>query len=114
MTRTTSFCDKLSFSEEKVVTQLILETEFSKEIRILMREGQTMKKHQAPLPIIVHLLEGKVDFEVEEETILMEKGNILTLGAKVAHSLKAHENSVIRLTLSKTDKVSRVENVTNN
>ena len=53
-----SFNENIEYSDKRIVTKVILETSFSKEIRILLKNGQTMKEHKAPYPIIVHILEG--------------------------------------------------------
>jgi quercetin dioxygenase-like cupin family protein len=106
-----SFNKNLDYKEEKVSASVILETAFSKEIRILMKAGQVMKEHQAPFPIIVHLLEGSIDFGVQGEVSSLEAGDILSLDASVPHDLKAHADSVIRLTLSKLDSSERVQEV---
>lgn len=106
-----SFNEQLDYNDSRVVTRVILETSFSKEIRILMKSGQIMKEHKAPFPIIVHILEGEIDFGVNGEISLLKKGAILTLEGNVPHDLKAREDSIVRLTLSKLDSASRVEKV---
>ena len=106
-----SFNTDLEFDDNKVRAQLILETSFSKEIRILLKKGQVMKEHQAPFPIVVHLLEGSINFGIEGKVSRLEKGAILTLAGKVPHDLLAHEDSIVRLTISSLDKAERVEEV---
>lgn len=107
----TSFNENIVFSTERISTQLILETPFSKEIRIVMSQNQLMKEHQTPFPIVVHILEGKIDFGVKNDVFSLSKGDIITLEGGVPHNLKALENSIIRLTLYKSDSVERVEEV---
>lgn len=109
-----SFNKDLEFSNDKVVTKVILETSFSKEIRILLKNGQMMKEHKAPFPIIVHVLEGAIDFGVNGNVSLLEKGDILTLDPNIPHDLKAKEDSIIRLSLSKFDDAERVEKAVKN
>lgn len=104
-----SFNEQLDFNDNKIKTSVILETSFSKEIRILMKTGQIMKEHKAPFPIIVHVLEGAIDFGVNGESQHLKKGAILTLEGNIPHDLKAKKDSIVRLTLSKLDKASRVE-----
>ncbi|MGJ8685156.1 MAG: cupin domain-containing protein [Nonlabens sp.] len=106
-----SFHNDLNYNDDRIVTKVLLETSFSKEIRILLKQGQLMKEHKAPFPIIVHILEGKIDFGVEGGIHSLKKGDIITLDALVPHDLKALEDSVVRLTLSKLDQADRVEQV---
>jgi len=106
-----SFNEDLDYNDNRVVTQVILETSFSKEIRILLKKGQTMKEHKAPLPIIVHILEGKIDFGVAGEIKSLKKGDAITLDSNIYHDLTAKEDSIVRLTLSKFDDALRVKKV---
>lgn len=107
----TSFNNNLTFGDTKPVISLLLETAFSKEIRITMKEGQIMKEHKTPYPIVVHVLMGRIDFGVAGETYSIQAGGILTLDGNVPHDLTALENSIVRLTLSKSDNAERVEKV---
>lgn len=109
-----SFAENLNFDEQKIVTKVLLETSFSKEIRILLKKGQTMKEHKAPFPIIIHVLEGEIDFGVNGIKNTLKKGAIITLEANVPHDLTGLSESVVRLTLSKLDSTERVEVVLKN
>lgn len=103
-----------TYNPERISTKVILDDDFTKEIRILMAKGQEMKAHKAPFPIQVHVLEGEIDFEVNNETMTMTAGEIISLEASVIHALFAKENSMIRLSLNKSDRVERVNRVANN
>lgn len=109
-----SFSENLNFNADKIVTKVLLETSFSKEIRILMNEGQVMKEHKAPFPIIVHILKGEIDFGVENQIHSLKEGMSTSLEGNVPHDLVANKTSIIRLTLSKLDDSKRVENVIKN
>ncbi|SKB70044.1 cupin domain-containing protein [Maribacter arcticus] len=107
----TSFTENLDFNDTKVVIKVLLETSFSKEIRILMKQGQVMKEHKAPFPIIVHILEGEIAFGVEGNVHDLKQGAMLTLEGNVPHDLTAKADSIVRLTLSKQDTADRVKDV---
>ena len=109
--KTASIYQDLEFNENKPAIKAILETDFTKEIRILMRENQEMKEHQTPFPIVVELLEGEIIFGVEGQNYEVKKGDLLTLSGGIPHNLIAKKESIIRLTLSKLDSSKRVEDV---
>ncbi len=106
-----SFKDELEFDETRVKTKVLVETTFSKEIQILMKGGQTMKEHKAPYPILIHILEGNIELGLPENKFLMKCGDIIALDGDIPHDLTATKNSIIRLTLSKFDKVERIKSV---
>ena len=103
-----SFNDAIEFDENRVKTKVIVETSFSKEIRILLKNGQMMKEHKTAHPIIIHVIEGCIDLGINGENLFMKVGDIIHLESNVPHDLKANEDSVVRLTLSKLDSVERV------
>lgn len=106
-----SFNENVVFNNDKVTTSVLLESSFSKEIRILLKQGQSMKEHKTPYSIVVHLLEGAIDFGVNGFTKPLKRGDVVSLDGNVPHDLLAKEDSIVRLTLSKYDKAERVEEV---
>lgn len=111
--KTSSLIQNIEYNENKPKVELLLDTEFTKEIRILLKAEQVMKEHQTPYPIVVEVFKGKIDFGVENKIHHLIKGDIITLEGRVTHDLKALEDSIVRLTLSKGDKIERVENISN-
>lgn len=105
-----SFSEALQFGD-KISTKVILESPFSKEIRILLKEGQVMKEHKTKFPIVVQVLGGEIDFGAEGEVHNFKSGGIVALEGNIPHDLTAIKESVIRLSLSKSDQAERVENV---
>lgn len=109
-----SFNEDLNFNEDKIITKVILESSFTKEIRILLKKGQVMKEHRTPYSIVVHLLNGEIDFGVNGLVNSLKSGDIISLEGNIPHNLTAKTDSVVRLTLSKYDKAERVEGVAQN
>lgn len=80
----------------------------NKEIRINLEKGAQMKEHKAPGAIMVQVLSGKIEFGVGDENVILGALDMITLEPNVLHALTALENSIVRLSLSKNDDVSRV------
>jgi len=106
-----TFNTDVVFDQERVQTKVIIETSFSKEIRILLAKSQFMKEHKAPFSIVIHVLQGAINLGVDGKIQKMITGDLIALDANVPHDLKAIQDSIIRLSLSKRDKMERVEEV---
>jgi len=109
--KTAALYHDLEYNSKRPLVKVLLDTSFTKEIRITMQKGTLMKEHKTAFPIVVQVVEGNIDFGVRKEVLKMEKGNLIALEGNVHHDLKANENSIIRLTLTKHDTTDRVKNV---
>ena len=109
--KTGSLRNDLTYKEDKVSINVMMETDISKEIRILFRKGQIMKEHKAGFPITIEIHKGAIEFGVNTKKLNLEEGDLIYLDANVPHDLLAKEDSIVRLTLSKLDKIERVEKV---
>ncbi len=111
MIEISSLIKDLEYNDQKPTFKVLLNTNSTKEVRILMRKNQVMKEHSAPYPIVVEIFSGSIDFRIEGDVYLMEKGDMITLSSSIPHDLLAHEDSIIRLSLSKKDSEERLKEV---
>jgi quercetin dioxygenase-like cupin family protein len=105
-----SFLENKHFDNKPQIT-MMFETPASKEIRICMAEGNVMREHTAPGAIMIMVLDGSVSISSLEESVILNTGDMIGFEAKVPHSLEAHVESVIHLSLSKNDTLKRVVGV---
>jgi quercetin dioxygenase-like cupin family protein len=57
------------------------------------------------------MVEGNLDFGVNNEILDLKKGDLIALDGGVPRDLKAKLDSVMRLTLTKNDQIDRVKKV---
>ena len=113
MIQTASLLVNLEFNETKPAIKILLESDYSKEIRIAFKKGQLMKAHKSSFPITVEIFDGTINFGVNKKTHQLKKGAIISLPANVVHDLEAIEKSIVRLTLSTSDNIDRVQKAIN-
>jgi len=106
-----SFLSDIVYDVTKPVITPLISNEFTKEIRIVFRFGQTMKSHKTAFPITVMIVKGTIDFGTEEGRQRLMEGDIIALGPNVLHDLNAIEDSIVRLSLHKNDSMTRVNAV---
>lgn len=106
-----SFLADITYSDTQPVITPILVNDFTKEIRIVFREGQSMKSHKTAFPITVMIVSGKIDFGVGEERLALGAGDVIALEPNIMHDLVALEDSIVRLGLHKGDSIARVSGV---
>ena len=109
---TASLLDNITYQENnKPTVTLLLKTNSTKEVRIVMKKGQFMKAHTAPFPIVIELFEGSIDFGVNDEKQELKKGDLIALDANVPHDLTCISDCIIRLSISVLDGVKRIKNI---
>ena len=104
-----SFNTGLEFNPNKPVITKVLESDFTKEIRIALANGVEMKEHQTPYPIVVQVLSGCIDFGTKDGNTTLCSGDVVSLVGSIPHYLIAKEDSVVRLSLSMLDDENRVK-----
>lgn len=108
-----SITKDIEYAEGRPAIKVILDSEAGKEIRIVFKKGQEMKEHKAPYPIVVAVFEGSIDFGVNGETHLLNRGDMITLPGNMPHNLLAKEDSIVRLSLHSGDSFKRVQEAVN-
>lgn len=69
-------------------------------VLIGLHKNAQLKTHQTNAHITVQVLEGLIQFIADEQTAILQKGQIIALQPKVPHSVLATEESFFLLTLA--------------
>lgn len=80
-------------------TRALIKTPDLEVLRLIMPQGKEIPIHRAPGRITVQCLEGRVAFTALSGTVDLEAGQLLYLEPDEPHSLLAHENSSLLVTL---------------
>ena len=69
---------------------------------VAFRDGGALRQHKAPGPVSIQVLRGEVEVGVGSGAAQLSTGHCLVLGANIEHSLVAHTESIILLTIAMT------------
>lgn len=105
---TISLLENITYQDNKPSVTVLLKTKTSKEVRIVMKKGQSMKEHKAPFPIIIELFDGEVDFGVNGEKQVLKKGDLIALDENIPHDLRCLSDCIVRLSISNFDSIERI------
>lgn len=85
-------------SDHNAIT--VFKSDSMRIVLIGMHETAELKTHTANGVISVQVLEGRINFTAELETVLLEKGQMIALQEKIPHSVLALKESFFLLTLA--------------
>ncbi|HRP89177.1 MAG TPA: cupin domain-containing protein [Edaphocola sp.] len=78
----------------------ILKTEHLRIVLIGLKTQSELKTHTAPGQISVQVLEGKIKFTADSQSVTLTKGQMISLKPRIPHSVLAEEESFFLLTLA--------------
>lgn len=78
----------------------IFKSDTMRIVMIGLRPHAELKPHKANGVISVHVLEGEINFRVQEQSTLLQKGQMIALQENITHSVKAIKESFFLLTIA--------------
>ncbi len=82
----------------------IFKSETMRIVLIGLHENAELQSHDADGVISVQVLEGKINFTTQQQSSLMEKGQMIALQENITHSVIALTDSFFLLTLAMNNK----------
>ncbi len=67
---------------------------------VVLAPGGELAEHQAPGPIMIQVIEGRIHFSLEGEEHEIGPGELLTAGAGVPHAVSSEEGGAFLLTVA--------------
>lgn len=64
-----------------------------------VKPGGELRPHQADGPITLQVLEGEIDFQVEEQITRLSQGTLFALEGGIMHSVRSEDGAVFLLTV---------------
>jgi quercetin dioxygenase-like cupin family protein len=91
-----------SWLKGELMSMILLNRPDKKILLTAMHVKTEINSFQSTDSITFQILEGKLKFHTRKETVILSKGQILTLIEKIEYCLTAMEETVFLLTISPT------------
>ncbi len=88
-------------SDRNAIT--VFKTTGMRIVLIALHKGAEMARHTAEGLISVQVLEGQMVFKTDERSVELNKGQMLALHERIAHSVLAKAETIFLLTLTTTN-----------
>jgi len=88
----------------KVDVRKLYDNDSAQAMHITLKQGETLKPHITPVDVFFYILEGTVSVRVGDETITVEKDNLVESPKNIPHCLSNNSQAVARILVVKAPK----------
>lgn len=88
----------------KVDVRKLYDYDNAQVMHITLQAGETLKPHITPVDVFFYILKGSVDVRVGDETIAVEKDNLVESPRGIVHCLSNNSKEVARILVVKAPK----------
>lgn len=94
-----AIADLVQVPAQAVTSQSVLVADGVRVVAFALDTGQSLAEHSAGVPVLLQVVSGSVDVEVEGATHALRPGGLAHIPARTRHSVTAVEPTIICLTL---------------
>jgi len=91
---------KQSWVNGELNAMILLKTPIKQIVLAVMHEGTEIDSFQSNDSITFQILEGQAIFQTRKESVILDKGQLLTLRENTKYSLTSMEDTVLLLTIA--------------
>ena len=89
-----------SWSKGELNSMILLKRPEKKIVLAALHEGTVIESFQSNDSITFQIIEGKLNFHGQNESITLEKGQLMTLHDNINYSLTTKEETILLLTIA--------------
>lgn len=94
---------QIADNASKVAFQQIVSNDNGGVALLGFKAGQELERHLAPAEVMIYVIEGDVDFMMNDMPLHLHKGDFFLMGNGVPHSVKALSDAKVMLIKIKSD-----------
>ncbi|GAB1450451.1 cupin domain-containing protein [Draconibacterium sp.] len=88
----------------KADVRRIYDHDNAQAMHMTLQPGQSLKPHITPVDVFFYILEGTPDVRVGDETLTVEKDNLVESPKKIVHCISNNSDSIARILVVKAPK----------
>ena len=96
------FCELVQYQSGIIVSKTIIDDENGRVSLFAFAKGEKVSPHQSPYDALVQVLEGEAEILIGDQSFVVKAGKAIVLPANIMHSITAHQNFKMLLTLIKS------------
>ena len=89
-----------TWAQGELKAMILLKNPYKQIVLTALHEGTAINSFQSNDSITFQIIEGKLKFHTQKESITIEKGQLLTLHENIKYSLTTREETVFILTIA--------------
>ena len=93
----------LPVTKEATTSRVLVNNPLLRVVDFAFDEGQLLTEHSSPRAVVVTLLSGTMDFDIESTTHHLTPGDVLYMAPGAAHALRATSTCHMQLVMVDVD-----------
>lgn len=89
----------VTVQEDATVSRTVLTADGARIVLFAFDAGQVLTEHTAAMPVLLHVLDGRLRVTGDGRTVELAPGGVIHLGTRVPHTVAAVEPSRLVLTM---------------
>lgn len=89
----------IEVAEDSTVSRTVLRAEGARIVLFSFDAGQELTEHTAAMPVLLSVLDGRLQVEADDQQVELVPGAVIHLAARVPHEVHALEPSRMVLTM---------------
>lgn len=95
---------EIADTPHKLDVRRLYDYDNAQAVHIALKPGDSLKPHITPVDVFFFILEGSVDVQVGDETITVEKDNLVESPKDIVHCLSNNSGILCRILVVKSPK----------
>lgn len=109
MTDVADLAALIQVNPESTVSRTVLRAEGARIVLFSFDAGQELTEHTAAMPVLLHVLDGRLEITAAGRTVELVPGGVIHLGTRCPHAVVAKEPTRLVLTMLDARAVAETE-----